>query len=359
MKVAILRFPLAIGAALFITGCANIGPPEPPSLELPKPPSDLRAVRQGDKVTLTWAVPTLTTDHQTVRTLGPTRICRGTQAELPQCGPAVGEAAPATKNPSGPKMTASYTDRLPGAIEGDDPASYVRYAVEVLNAEGRGAGLSNQVRVLLLRTMAAPVDLTAHVTSDGVMLGWTSQGPVTGSQSLQYVYRIYRRPEGMRQRVLAGEVRATGDRSLTFTDSNIEWEKTYEYQVEPVTVVSGERQNGVEVAGDASPDVRVFADDVFPPAVPSGLQAVFSGPGQQTFIDLIWAPDTDVDLAGYNVYRREESGEAVRLNSEPVKAPAYRDERVAAGKTYFYSVTAADARGNESARSEEASEAVP
>ena len=45
---------LALGAPLMFTACATIGPPQPPSLELPKPPTDLRAVRKGDRVTLTW-----------------------------------------------------------------------------------------------------------------------------------------------------------------------------------------------------------------------------------------------------------------------------------------------------------------
>ena len=55
------------------------------------------------------------------------------------------------------------------------------------------------------------------------------------------------------------------------------------------------------IEGDDTPEVKVFANDVFPPAVPSGLQAVFSGPGQKPFIDLVWAPVSDADLAGYNV----------------------------------------------------------
>jgi len=73
----------------------------------------------------------------------------------------------------------------------------------------------------------------------------------------------------------------------------------------------------------------------------------------------VWAPVTDADLAGYNVYRHEEGGQAVKINSELVKTPAFRDSNVAAGKKYFYSVSAVDLRGNESARSEEASESVP
>jgi fibronectin type 3 domain-containing protein len=47
------------------------------------------------------------------------------------------------------------------------------------------------------------------------------------------------------------------------------------------------------------------------------------------------------------------------LNAAPLKTPAYRDTIVEAKKTYFYSVSAIDVRGNESARSEEAGETVP
>jgi fibronectin type 3 domain-containing protein len=68
---------------------------------------------------------------------------------------------------------------------------------------------------------------------------------------------------------------------------------------------------------------------------------------------------TDTDLDGYNVYRHEDGGAAVKLNSEPVRMPAFRDTQVVAGKTYFYVVSAVDVRGNESGKSEEAGESVP
>ena len=116
----------------------------------------------------------------------------------------------------------------------------------------------------------------------------------------------------------------------------------------------------VQVEGDDTPPVRVIAHDVFPPSVPAGLQAAYSGEGQKPFIDLIWAPVTNADLAGYNVYRSEANGAAAaKLNSELVKSPSYRDSAVASGKTYTYSVSAVDVRGNESQRSEETSEPVP
>jgi hypothetical protein len=93
------------------------------------------------------------------------------------------------------------------------------------------------------------------------------------------------------------------------------------------------------------------------------LQAAYSGEGQKPFIDLIWAPVTNADLAGYSVYRAETNGAAVgqpvKLNSGLVQSPSYRDSAVTSGKTYSYSVSALDVRGNESQRSEATSESVP
>src|SRR5580658_2311038 len=131
MKIPTGRLLLGI-TPLVLLGCAAMGPPRPPSLELPKPPADLRAARKGDKVLLTWTVPVLTTDHQAVRSLGATRICRGSDPILKECGTAVGEAAPGAHTsasqpeterasrpqPHGPgskaaqKVAASYTDAL-------------------------------------------------------------------------------------------------------------------------------------------------------------------------------------------------------------------------------------------------------
>lgn len=177
MKFLTLRL-LALGTPLMLTSCATVGPPQPPSLELPKTPSDLRAVRKGDHVILTWTIPVATTDRQTVRSFGPTRICRGLEAELAQCGTPVGETlahpvAVAAKS-SKQKPTTSYTDALPAQLGADNSYALATYAVEVLNADGRGAGLSNQVRVPLARTLPPPRDFAARVTGQGIVLTSTT-----------------------------------------------------------------------------------------------------------------------------------------------------------------------------------------
>jgi hypothetical protein len=372
----ILRVLLLVSGLGWLAGCASIGPPEAPSLELPKPPTDLRAERKGDKVTLTWTIPARTMERQRVRYLGKTEVCRSVAGTLKVCGTAVGEvAAPAdfekARKASSKKLTASFTDTLSAALEREHAAEFASYAVEVMNAAGRGAGISNQVRVALVPTVPAFAAFAAQVTGPGVVISW--QCPPTsgrGRMGIGYLFRIYRRLESSTNWNKVTDVEATEcavgavgkdkDKVVTsFIDQTIEWEKTYFYRGTVVSVMEAVGKAAVEVEGDDTPEVKVFAHDVFPPAVPGGLQAVFSGPGQAAFIDLIWTPVSDADLAGYNIYRHEAGGAAVKLNSELVRTPGYRDAQVVAGKTYFYAVTAVDERGNESGRSEEASEGAP
>jgi hypothetical protein len=257
------------------------------------------------------------------------------------------------------KTQLSYTDTLPKQLESDDPSASATYSVQVLNRGHRGAGLSNQIRISLARTLPPPRDFRASVTKEGVMLSWTGDNVSITPVEVHYVYRVYRRSEAGSERVLAGETSAGTETMFTIADANIEWEKTYYYRAEAVTVIQLPNRSRLEIEGDDTPEIGVFAHDVFPPLVPSELQAVFSGPGQKPFIDLVWAPVSEADLAGYNIYRRSEEATPVKLNSELVKTPAYRDETVISGKKYLYSVSAVDIHGNESARSEEASEAVP
>ena len=376
MKLHLGKVIAPTALCVLLASCAQTGPPLPPSLELPKPPTDLRASRKGNRVTLNWSEPTLTTDRQSVRYLGPTLVCRSLESELTECGnPAAmlpappsapqksGSARPAAQKSGSPRPAPqAYTDTLPSTMQQQDPDAEVTYAVEVLNRNARGAGLSNRVHVPAMLTLPPPGDLSAELTGDGVVLTWTSAGESqnvpTKSLGVQHRYRIYRRDESSGKDAIAGEVPVGEAGPAKFTDSSFEWERTYLYRITAVSIVK-QPDSEVQVEGDDTPAVRVIAHDVFPPSVPAGLQAAYSGEGQKPFIDLIWAPVTNADLAGYNVYRSEANSAAIKLNSELVKSPSYRDSAVASGKTYSYAVSAVDVRGNESQRSEQSSESVP
>ena len=375
------NFPAAVTLSFIclLTGCASIQAPLPPSLELPKPVPDLRAVRKGNRVYLYWSVPSQTMDRQRIRGAGPTRVCRSLESPMKECGTPVGDVAPPpkTSGAAAVKGETSFLDTLPRDLQQQNPMRLATYAVEALNLHARSAGLSNQVQVSLAPTLPPPPNFRAEVTVKGVVLTWDCVPEPSEPRGARYVYRIYRKSADTHAEVKVAELACPDHR---FEDQTIEWQKAYEYRMTVATVIELEpkghpcpvpqkkdAQNSTPIEcldvasaeGDDSPPQRIFTKDIYPPAVPTGLQAVYSGPGQASFIDLLWAPVTDADLAGYNVYRRESGGRPAKINGDLVKTPAFRDTAVTPEKTYSYSVSAVDERGNESPPSEEASETVP
>ena len=366
MRQFLAKLMLSLSVTATLVGCGVPGIPKPPSLDLAQPVVDLRAVRKGDRVYLDWTVPGETTDHLTVRHLGATQICRSLSAAISDCTNPVGEvpapqlpgASPQRNKPAKPntKSRASYVDHLPGTLLSENSGAQIFYAISVLNGKGRSAGISNIVQVPAVPALPPPTDFQGRVAAEGVVLSWTGILHPAQTAGLRHVYRVYRRPESGNTDTVVGEVPLEESQLL---DHSFEWEKTYFYRATVVTLIHAEGKPETQFDGDDAPAVKVFAHDIFPPAVPSGLQAVFSGVGQQPFIDLIWAPDTDADLAGYDIFRHETGAEPMKINTGLVKTPAFRDTNVASGKTYVYSVSAVDIRGNESAQSQDASEAVP
>jgi hypothetical protein len=359
-----------LGSALFAS-CGAPGVPIPPSLELAKPVTDLRAARKGGKVFLAWTVPAKTADRQAIRHPGDTLVCRSLNSPVDDCKNPITRIAASrfplsrpvssAKGPAAAKVEASYTDRLTEELQKKDPTAAITYVVSVENESGRSAGVSNAVQVLSAPTLPPPGDFRAQVKSDGVLLAWDCPH-ASPADFITYKLRIYRREQGKQPWTKVSDANVpdcSSNASPDFLDQTFEWERNYEYRATVVTAVAAPGKPEAEVEGDDTPSIAVFAHDIFPPVVPTGLQAVFSGVGQAPFVDLVWSPDIEADLAGYYVFRHEENQPPVKMTSEPVKTPAFRDSNVQSGKKYFYSVSAIDERSNESAKSEEASEQVP
>jgi hypothetical protein len=174
MRPKLFILALTTGLCAVCIGCASTGPPLPPSLELPKPPNDLRATRRGDRVSLVWTVPSQTTDRQSVRYLGPARICRGVGVPLTQCEPPVGEAPKLqadilTLQAEGKKVPQEYVDLLPSALMKANPLAM---------ATVRGRGLqpgSSWWRNLKPGSSPARTHLfTAHRSRSSTHGGWHS-----------------------------------------------------------------------------------------------------------------------------------------------------------------------------------------
>jgi hypothetical protein len=347
-----------------LSGCGMPGAPQLPSLQLARPVEDLTATRVGNQVELDWTLARKNTDRTLVKHIAEVRICRQEGVALMSACVVVAkipgpksQPPPKSKDDEPPEaIRMHYVDRLPRQLGLDNPTGFVTYAVEEMNSKGRSAGLSNQVAVPVAPTLSPPDELSAQVSGDGVTISWSGPALAAVPPGLAYRYQIERRPAGGPAYVVVGDVAPSARGS--YLDKTFEWEKRYEFRITTVTQVQVHGVN-TSVEGESSKSIEVFTRDIYPPAQPVGLQAVFSSVGQKPFVDLTWAPNLESDLAGYNVFRRSQDGAWEKLNQQLVQVPSFRDDKVKASGKYIYAVSAVDLRDNESSRSADASESVP
>ena len=347
---------LATGLGVALSACGTPGAPMPPSLNLPDRVTDLAAVRAGNQVALTWTTPKKNTDKLLLKGNVQARVCRNLNASA--CD-TVADLSLA------PGAAGKFTDTLSPALSAGAPCA-LSYFVELKNAHGRSAGLSNAAVVLAGEAPAPVTGLVAEVRKAGVVLRWT---PDSDSAAIR-LHRTLLTPQAAKpkeglmtpppEQVEESLLIETGAAGHAL-DVDIRFGETYEYRAQRVARVTAEGRT-IELAGEVSLPVRVEAKDIFPPAVPTALAAVATAPenGAEAAIDLSWQPGTESDLAGYAVYRREGEGSWQRISPpQPVVGPAFHDTNVQPGHIYSYAVTAIDQGGHESARSAEAEETVP
>lgn len=358
-----LAAAVSLSGALALTGCGLQAAPQPPSLNLPNPVTDLKAVRTGDQVALTWTMPRRDTDKMIIQGNIAVTVCRkqadATCSEVGSLQAAPGKAG-------------TFTDTLPAALASGSPRP-LTYYIELKNRKHRSAGPSNDAVILAGQAPEPVTGLAATVVKAGVILHWQP-----AAASTRCAVRLERTllsapppkpntgellpptqaPLVQNLLVEADAQPASPDRAL---DKTIQFGQLYQYRVQRVLRVESDGKT-LELAGQFSAPVSVSAQDTFPPVVPSGLAAVANAPsaGSPASVDLSWLPDADPDLDGYIVYRREGAGEWRRISPpQPIPGPAFRDDHVEPGHTYIYSVSAISQNGHESARSAEASESVP
>jgi len=105
------------------------------------------------------------------------------------------------------------------------------------------------------------------------------------------------------------------------------------------TAESPSAPNAGQVFGDACTSAT-------PPSPPANVTAAACS----TSVQLSWDASSDPDLAGYNVYRANQSiGPWTKLNPGLLTAPAYEDTGVAGGFAYYYAVSVVDSTPLESA----------
>jgi hypothetical protein len=321
-----VRAVAVLAAGLVLAGCAYIGGPKAPSLEIPLAVTDLRAAEYGDRILIQFTVPMLTTEGDPLKRLRSINLYAG-PANSPFNVSSWSESATRYSVPaSGP---GPYTfDRVPVQ---DWVGKNIALAVRATGPKGKVSGWSNPAVLSVGPPLATPANLQAANTMDGVRLTWIGSAPK---------YRVYRWV-GEEQQMPIGDTNAP-----EYLDASAQFGTEYHYMV--MGLEDETRQSVV------SQTVSITPKDIFPPAVPAGLTASAAN----NAIELAWVRNTEADFRGYNVFRAEGNGPFENI-AMLIDVPLYRDAKVEPGKVYRYEVSAVDLLGNESERSEPVTAALP
>jgi predicted small lipoprotein YifL len=360
---------LVLLVALLAIGCGRKGPPLPPLVKIPVAPADLTAERRGDTVNLSFTVPSTNTDNTRPANVARVDVYAITGStsvsddELLKQGTMV--ASVDVKAPRDPNQTIEPDDPEDAVepLEGSglDQGAVARVGEKLMpsaaaaesrtyvgvgiTTKGRQGPMSKRVAVPLGPAPPAPTSLRVTYTESSIAITW-GPPPATSTDGAAPAisYHVY-------------EVSASGDTQLTktpiaetsYADARIAWGAMRCYAVRAVVTVES-----LTVQSEETMPGCVTLVDTFPPAAPTGLNAVSS----EGAISLIWDSSPEADVAGYIVLRGTAPGDMlVAVTSSPLRETTFRD-MVQAGIRYVYAVQAVDKAGNVGAASNRVEEAA-
>jgi hypothetical protein len=357
---ALLALAISLVACALAAGCAAPGVPIARHPVVPIAVTDLAARQSGSAFVLTFTLPARSMDRQALPEHPTIEIYR---VDLPPGGIPVKQTVwqMAYTIPSeqvDPYLKAGhieFRDSLAADEFARPSGSLVAYKVRTRMARARASADSNIVLARIYPAPEAPHDVRVQVTEPALVVSWPALPPGASSRS----YRVYRgvlesgpesAPADLSNVKLKTPLELAGSPPTPeFRDAHFEFGTEYLYTVRSVAQFGSDF---VESA-DSSP-VVVMPRDVFPPAAPGGLEITIvpATPQAPAYVELSWAISPEGDLAGYSVYRSEaEDAPGLRVSTETLPSPTFRDMSILPGKRYYYRVSALDRAGNESPKS--------
>ncbi len=319
---------LPAAAALLLAGCGYVGEPLPPLANIPPKVSDLAALQRGGHIILQFTVPARTTEGHPIPPPLRLDLRAGTAEHFEEAQ----WAAAARQIPPGEMANGVARYEIPAA---DWTGKEVIFGVRVAAGNGKQSDWSNFVVVPVVPPPDKPSGVATSVTPQGVRLTWQARGTE---------FRVLRKTGEGAYSVVASVP------TPEWTDTATEVGKRYVYLVQTIAKLG----NGKEAESELSDEAAIVPQDMFPPAVPKGLQASIA----PNSIELNWERNTEEDLSGYRVYRAEGNGTLEKI-ADVTAVPSYSDRKVEHGKSYRYAIAAVDQAGNESARGAPIEVAMP
>jgi hypothetical protein len=361
LPVACLLFLSFLAAA-----CGAPGEPTPPSPPIPVAVTDLKARQLGDAVLLTFTLPTKNTLGLRLTETPTLEIWRG--GLRPDGTPDPRSFHLATTVPAA--ILASYIDEgkvaYPDPVQPDELRARAGatsvYRVRTRISERKASADSNEAFVDLYPVPERIENLQAQPTEKSIQLSWTPPTSTSAGAQLPPIreFHIFRGELDPKSAEAAAKdlhdavwklplLQIGVSTEPEYQDSTFDFGRTYAYVVRSVISEGG----ALLESGDSRP-VIITPKDIYPPAPPQDVVgAVIPGSASGTFVvDLSWTINLETDLAGYRVYRSEsENAKGQLITPDLLPTPSFRDTTVVAGHRYWYSVTAVDRAGNESAPS--------
>jgi hypothetical protein len=352
-----LPLSLALFLSVFLPACGKIGDPLPPIPRAPLRVETLSVEQRGAHLILSF--PFTRTPKTPLQRIDVYRLLEPLDAPMGLPIETFSERASVVYSIIADDIPLDhsgvvYNDAL--NLKGEMQNKRYRYAVRTFNTAGQATDFSNYATIEPLLNLAQPpAKLAAKQVETQIEITWDPPAGNMNETSPANVagYNIYRRQGGSFNKINSDPLREP-----RFIDRNFQFGGDYQYVVRSLSFKPGSASLSESIESDDSPPLNHTPKDTFPPAPPKPVTIA----SINRLVSLFWPLSAEPDVLGYNVYRAEDESAPpekwVKLNPELHKTASFRDDNVQVGKKYFYQITAVDAYGNESARSETVSETV-
>ena len=344
----ITKWTILCFLCLFVAGCRSAGLPYLPVERVQQRTEFLSGAQQGNEVILSWPAPQRNAPDSSVQSIRRIDVYR--LAEKPGAPLALTEDEFAARSTLVGSVTyeqiqtAGDTLTYRDVLELAGQPTRLRYAIRYVNASGQRAAFSNFLSIEPAARIAQAPTLSAQpkIAEDAITLSWLPPTAKHRRFNAREPARLQRVPD---RRVGTQPGNQPPNSALISTteyvDKNFLFGKDYRYVVRTVSSEQVARRWRV-----STPTLFLRHREIsfHPLRLKDRVLLRLNQPPQDSRFS---SPRTKRrDIAGYNIYRSTDPNlpkqDWTKLNQTLLTRTTFQDDRVEAGKTYYYYIVAVD-----------------